>query len=339
MIASVLEKLACRRDLCREEAAAVLDQLVRQALPPAAAGALLMGLRTKGESPGEIAGFVDTMERHMVTVRLDDPDAIDVCGTGGDGTHSFNVSTSAAFILAAGGVTVAKHGNRSVSSKAGSADVLEALGIRIDLSPDQATRCANTIGLTFFFAPLYHPAMKHIAPHRKHLGIRTIFNVLGPLLNPARVRRQLIGAFDRKTAHLLAQVLAQRHTQHAITLHSRDGFDEVSPFDSTTLFIVSCRHGTIETREFHPQLETAPLKRADVRGDSAEENARKIRGILSGELHGAAREMAVLNAALGFLVAEQVSRVEEGIRLARELIDSGAAWKKLNEFRRFTQEC
>ncbi|NOX38681.1 MAG: anthranilate phosphoribosyltransferase [Calditrichaeota bacterium] len=339
MIASTLEKLARGQDLSREEAAAVLEQVVQNAIPPAAAGALLMGLRTKGEHPREITGFADTMEKHMVRVTLNDPDAIDVCGTGGDGKHTFNISTAAAFVIAAGGVTVAKHGNRSVSSKAGSADVLEALGIRIDLTPEQAVRCANEMGITFFFAPLYHPAMKHIAPHRKHLGIRTVFNILGPLLNPARVRRQLIGAFDRETAQRLAEVLATRGVHRAVTVHSQDGYDEASPFASNHLFLIQPNNGGIQSLEYRAPIDGRSFQPEELQGHSARENAEKIQGVLSGKIRGAAREMVVLNAALGFFVAEKVQKIEDGLELARECIDSGAAMKTLEAFREFTQNC
>ncbi len=338
MIASTLEKLARGVDLTREEAAAVLERVIQNELPPAAAGALLMGLRAKGEHPQEIAGFADTMEKHMIRVSLNDPDAIDVCGTGGDGKQTFNISTAAAFVIAAGGVTVAKHGNRSVSSKVGSADVLEALGIRIDLPPELAVRCANETGMTFFFAPLYHPAMKQIAPHRQHLGIRTIFNILGPLLNPAGVRRQLIGAFDRPTAQRLAEVLASRGIQRAVTLHSQDGYDEASPFASNTLFVVQSGNDCIQSLDYKAPTNGMRLQPEELQGHSAQENAEKILGVLTGQIRGAARQTVVLNAALGFFVAGKLHQIEDGLELAREIIDSGKAMQKLEAFREFTQK-
>jgi anthranilate phosphoribosyltransferase len=215
MFQQYLEKIQAGEDLTRSEAARALEAIIEDQVSATEIGALLMGLRMKGESEDEIAGFVDAMEKYMVIVSLKDPDAIDVCGTGGDGKHTFNVSTTAAFIISAAGVTVAKHGNRSISSKSGSADVLKALGINIEMHPEQAKKCADEIGLTFFYAPLYHPAMHKVAPHRKNMGIRTVFNMIGPLLNPARVRRQLIGTFNLDSAQKLAGVLSRLNIRYA----------------------------------------------------------------------------------------------------------------------------
>jgi len=332
MISEYLEKISQRQNLTRREAANALQLLISDQLTATEIGALLFGLKMKGEAVEEILGFIDTMQENMVAVAIDDPDAIDVCGTGGDQKHSFNVSTTTAMVVAAGGVTVAKHGNRSVSSKAGSADVLEKLGVRIDLTPDKTRRCIGEIGLGFFFAPLYHPAMKAVAPHRRNLGLRTIFNMLGPLLNPAGVRRQLIGVFNLETAVKTAAVLKQRSFKKACVVHSDEGFDEISPFADNRVFEVDISRPEVSDYVFKPQ------KRAEisdnlslVQGGDAEKNARITRAILSGQ-KGFPREMTTLNSAFGLYVAGKVADISEGIALASELIDSGKALNKLNQF-------
>ncbi len=331
MVASILERIANREFLSREEAARTLEAILSGDIPPEAASAFLMGLRTRGETAEELAGFVDVMTRHMEAVELGDPDAIDVCGTGGDGQNTYNVSTTAAFILAAGGVTVAKHGNRAISSKSGSADVLKALEVNVEMPPSHARRCADELGVTFFFAPHYHPAMKVIAPIRRTLGIRTIFNILGPLLNPANVKRQVIGTFSAEAAELMANTLAQRGVKKALVVHSEDGYDEVSPFAPTRVWEVN-QGGTVDQYTFTPPATNSSLKPEDAMGHSPEENAEIIRQVLQGERRDAAREFAVLNAAFGFVAAEKVASVEEGYALANTILDSGAAWTKLQAF-------
>ncbi len=328
MVAPILERIANGQGLSREEAAQVLEAILQGEIAPEAASAFLMGLRTRGETAEEIAGFADVMTRHMEAVDLGDPNAIDVCGTGGDGKSTYNVSTTAAFILAAGGVTVAKHGNRAISSKSGSADVLKVLEINVEMPPSHARRCADELGVTFFYAPLYHPAMKTIAPIRRTLGIRTIFNMLGPLLNPARVKRQVIGAFSNEAAELMANTLARRGVQKAVVLHSTDGYDEVSPFAPTDVWEVTAE-GQINHFQFTPPTSKDSLHPEDALGHSPEENATIIQQVLRGERRDAAREFAVLNAAFGFWVADKARTIEEGIERANAILDSGAAWTKL----------
>ncbi len=331
MFAPILEQIASQKPLSRETAANALEAILKGEVPVEAASAFLMGLRTRGETPEEIAGFVDVMSQHMEKVELGDPDAIDVCGTGGDGKNTYNVSTTAAFILAAGGVTVAKHGNKAISSKSGSADVLKALDVNIEMPPSQAKRCADELGVTFFFAPFYHPAMKVIAPIRHKLGIRTIFNMLGPLLNPAQVKRQVIGTFSHASAQLIAETLAQQGVQKAFVVHSQDGYDEVSPFAPTQVLEVEGNH-IVRTFEFTPPSSGQNLNPADASGHSPQENAEIIRQVLTGERKDAAREFAVLNAGFGFAVAGKTATIEEGITLANEIVDSGVAWTKLQAF-------
>lgn len=332
-----LEKITAGQHLDRKEAGEALEMIISEQLSAAEIGGLLVGLKVKGESVPEILGFIDTMEKHMIKVELQDKNAVDVCGTGGDGRNSFNVSTTVAIIVAAGGVTVAKHGNRSVSSKCGSADVLEALGVRIDLSPEAVKQCINSVGIGFFFAPLFHPAMKAVAPHRRSLGIRTFFNMLGPLLNPARVRRQLIGAYDLATAQKLADVLNQREYLKACTVHSADGFDELSPFAVNHVFEVSAQNGGVKNYLFPAQIPQVTTVNPTLAGADSQTNAQITLKILQSE-RNPLREMTILNAAFAFYVADRVGSVNEGIQLAAEVIDSGGALKKLDDFRQYSNE-
>ena len=332
MFKEYLEKLAEKEDLSREEAANALQMLIDDQLTETEIGALLFGLRMKGESVSELLGFVDTMQKNMVSVDLEDSNAIDVCGTGGDKKHSFNVSTTAALVVAAGEVTVAKHGNRSVSSKSGSADVLEKLGVKIDLSPEKTKQCIDDVGIGFFFAPKYHPAMKVVAPHRKNLGTRTVFNMLGPLLNPAGVKRQLIGTFDAETAEKIAKVLKKQGYSKACTVHSWDGFDEVSPFAPNQIFEVVNKEDKIKSYRFKTEkiAQNKELKEQMLGGDS-DQNAKITMSILKGE-KGVPREATVLNAGFGLYIGGKVYNVEDGVQLAEQLIDDGTALKKFNEY-------
>lgn len=331
MLKPYLEKITTGEDLTRQEASDALDKIITEDISGAEVGGLLVGLRVKGETVEEISGFVDTMQKHMVYVDLVDKNAIDVCGTGGDGTHSFNVSTTCALVAAAGGVTVAKHGNRSVSSKSGSADLLEALGVKIDIPPEKTKKSIDEIGIGFFFAPNYHPAMKAVVPHRKSLGIRTAFNILGPLLNPARVKRQLIGAFDLQTAEKLAGVLQSQKYEKACTVHSEDGYDEFSPFSSNYVFEIDNKTDNISQFTYNPENRSKNVvNELDVGGDS-KINAEITRQVLNGK-KGAVRDMTVLNTAFAYYVGSKVQTIEDGIRLAEETLDSGAGIKKLNQF-------
>jgi anthranilate phosphoribosyltransferase len=337
MITTYLDKISDGEDLGRREAADALQMIIDEQLTGTEIGALLFGLRMKGEAVAEILGFIDTMERNMVTVKLSDPEAIDVCGTGGDQKHSFNVSTTAALVVAAGGVSVAKHGNRSVSSQAGSADVLEQLGVKINLPPEKTKQCVDEIGIGFFFAPQYHPAMKAVVPHRKNLATRTVFNMLGPLLNPAGVRRQLIGTFNKETAQKTAAVLKQRNYRKACVVHSDDGFDEVSTFAANQVFEINQTKNGIQEYVYSLDKHLKPEQtETSVQGGDCTQNANITLSILSGE-PGIPREMTILNAAFGLYVGEKVGSISDGIILATDLIDSGSALTKLNEFRELSR--
>ncbi|MEJ2543754.1 MAG: anthranilate phosphoribosyltransferase [Calditrichaceae bacterium] len=335
MFKNYLEKISDNENLTRKEAADALECIIREEPSATEIGAFLVGLRVKGEAVEELSGFVDTMEKHMVRVDLQDKNAIDVCGTGGDGKHSFNVSTTVGFVAAAAGIPVAKHGNRSVSSKSGSADVLEHLGAKIDLTPEYTKRCVDEIGIGFFFAPLYHPAMKVIVPHRKSLGIRTFFNMLGPLLNPAAVKRQLIGTFNLEAAQKIAEVLQMRGSVKACTVYSSDGFDEVSPFDFSHVFEVDASKNGITEHQFNPpEFENASQK---IAGGESAENVEIIKKVLSGK-KGSEYQIISLNAGFSIYVGGKADSIEQGIVMAKELIDKGAAMKKMNEYIEFTNK-
>lgn len=300
-----------------------------EAIPEETAG-FLMALRARGETLDELVGFTRTMRDVAVPVYVDDPHAIDLCGTGGDFSGTFNISTTVAFVCAGAGVTVAKHGNRSVSSQAGSADVLEALGVKTELRKDGVEACLRRIGIAFLFAPFFHPAMRHVMPVRRALGVRTFFNILGPLCNPAGVRRQLIGAFSAQVARQMADILARLGVDHAVTLHAEDGLDELSLASPTSVF--SVHGGEAEPRAARVVPESLGLARAAldaVRGGSAEANAEILRNVLSGE-GGPRRDVVLLNAAFGLLVSGKVATAEEGVQAAAESIDSGAALAKLD---------
>ena len=335
MFKQYLEKISNNENLSREEAADALEYIIREEPSATEIGAFLIGLRVKGEAVQELSGFVDAMEKHMVRVDLNSKNAIDVCGTGGDGKHSFNVSTTVGFVAAAAGIPVAKHGNRSVSSKSGSADVLEHLGAKINLSPEQTKRCVDDVSIGFFFAPLYHPAMKVIIPHRKSLGIRTFFNMLGPLLNPAGVKRQLIGTFNLEAAQKIAQVLQMRGSLKACTVYGSDGFDEVSPFDSTHVFEVDLTQDKISEHQFKPPAFNHPSKK--IAGGESGKNVEIIKNVLSGK-KGSEYQIISLNAGFAIYVGGKADSIEQGITMAKELIDNGAAMKKMNEYIEFTNK-
>ena len=260
---------------------------------------------------------------------------MDTCGTGGDGVSTFNISTVVAFVLAGAGVAVAKHGNRSVSSRCGSADVLEALGVKIELGPEEIARCLDEIGIGFLFAPRLHPAMKYALPPRREIGIRTIFNILGPLANPASASIQLLGVYDPRLTETIAQVLSLLGTRRALVVHGADGLDELST--TGTNKVTQLHNGEITTYYLDPkQLGLPSAKLAQLKGGLPEENARIVRALLQGE-KGAKRDIVLLNAAAGFLAAEKVADFKEGLSLAAESIDSGRALNKLEQLIHLSQ--
>jgi len=330
-----IEKCLGREQLTQAEASAALEMIMTNQANDVEVAGFLIALRAKGETVDEIVGFAQTMREHAVRISAEDPNAIDMCGTGGDGLGTFNISTVASLVAAGAGVTVAKHGNRSVSSRSGSADLLGALGVNIQRSPDDVQRCLNSIGIGFLFAPLFHPAMKYAARARSDLGVRTIFNMLGPLTNPAGVGRQVVGTFSLEVTRLLAESLRRLGTTRACVLHSRDGMDEVSLSAETDVFDVegdrSPRQRTLSAGDF--ALSGHPPGTA--RGGTVEENVRIAAAVLRGEKIPA-RDLVIANAALGLVAAGKAAGVQEGAVLAAESIDSGRARVKLENLVEFT---
>src|SRR6202521_3177330 len=323
------------QDLTRAQSAAALDAMLDGGVPPSQMAALLVALRMKGETPDEIAGAAQSLRSRAVRVEVSQERLIDTCGTGGDGSHTFNISTTAAFVAVAGGARVAKHGNRAVSSKCGSADVLTALGVEVELAPSAVAACIDECGIGFLFAPRHHGAMKHVAPVRKELGLRTLFNLLGPLANPAGARRQLLGVYAAHLVPIMARTLAELGCDRAFVVHGHGGLDEISTTGPT--LICEVRSGTVRKFEFSPEdagIERAPL--AELRGGDAPENAALLRGVLRGE-PGARRAAVVLNAGAALAAAGVCETIPDGARLAERAIDSGAALDRLERLIRVSQ--
>ncbi|AMA73567.1 MULTISPECIES: anthranilate phosphoribosyltransferase [Aneurinibacillus] len=329
MFKQLLGQVAQGKSLTREEAREAMRLIMDGEAHPTQIASFLTALRMKGETVDEIIGFVETMRKKAVSLETKGEELLDTCGTGGDGGISFNISTAAAIVAAAGGARVAKHGNRAVSSKSGSADVLEALGVTITSSSKEAIRCLEETNLCFLFAPQYHQAMKHAVEPRRQLGFRTVFNLLGPLTNPACAERQLLGIYDRNLGVKVAEVLVELGVKRALVVAGADGLDEISISGFTYVVEVDC--GMISPYTIHPEmfgLSVHPLE--NVAGGDAVENARIIRRVFDGE-KGAYRDIVVLNTAAAFYVGGQVASIGEGVRLAQEMIDIGEAKRKLEQ--------
>src|SRR5213080_4330434 len=323
---SIIGKVATGATLSRDEAASAFDSMMSGEATPSQMGGLLMALRVRGETVDEITGAVAAMRGKMLRVRAP-ADAVDVVGTGGDGSGSVNVSTCASFIVAGAGVPVAKHGNRALSSRSGAADVLASLGVKIDLTPDQVGRCVAEAGIGFMFAPAHHPAMKNVGPTRVELGTRTIFNLLGPLSNPAGVKRQMVGVFSRQWVNPLAQVLKNLGAESVWVVHGSDGLDEITLSGPT--FVAALERGTIRNFEVTP--EDGGLTRANgnaLKGGDGAANAIALQNVLEGK-PGAFREVALLNAAAALIVAGKAGDLKEGVALGTQALDSGAALARL----------
>ena len=324
---SLIAKVATGASLTREEAASAFDRMMSGEATPSQMGGLLMGLRVRGETVDEITGAVTTMRAKMLGVKAP-PDAIDVVGTGGDASGSYNISTCAAFIVAGCGVPVAKHGNRALSSKSGAADVLAALGVNIELNAAQVGECIAKVGIGFMFAPAHHPAMKNVGPTRVELGTRTIFNLLGPLSNPASVKRQMIGTFSKHWLEPMAQVLNNLGSESIWVVHGSDGLDEITTTGTTS--VAELKGGKIRTFEISP--EDAGLQRAKsdaLKGGDAIYNAKALLDVLKGK-KTAFRDVAIFNAAAALIVAGKAKDLKEGAALAARAVDSGEAEGKLD---------
>lgn len=323
--------------LAEDEAAAVMEEIMTGAATPAQMGAFLTALRLRpgGETVEEIAGMARVMREKAVQVHLDERTgarAIDTCGTGGDGAGTFNVSTGAGILAAAAGAHVAKHGNRSATSKCGSADVLEALGVRIDLSPEQVASCVQQAGFGFMFAPAYHPAMKHVGPTRREIGIRTIFNILGPLTNPAHTHYQVLGVADGSLLRKMGEALLRLGCQHALIIHGEDGIDEFSLSAPTRVCEVCKGEGLREYTITPEEVGLASISdRSAFQGGDPAYNAALLKDLLRGRAQSSAADMLCLNTGAALLANEQVASLREGVRLARSVLREGKAARKLEE--------
>jgi anthranilate phosphoribosyltransferase len=336
VIQAAIQKLLEREDLEREEARGVMDEIMRGEATPAQISGFLVALRAKGETADEIAGCAEAMRAHVLAVTPMRDDVVDVVGTGGDGSRTFNISTTAAIVAAAAGSAVAKHGNRAVSSVSGSADVLEALGFELERPPERIAASIDTLGFGFMFAPLHHPAMRHAAPVRRELGTRTIFNVLGPLTNPAGARAGVFGVYSAEVARTVADALAVLGSRRAFVVHGAHGIDELSPAGPNLVFEVA--DGAVSERSVDPaELGIEPCDPTELAGGTPVENARTAREVLSGA-RGAKRDAVVLNAAGAIAAAGRAEGLREAIPIAAEAIDSGAAAARLEELVSFSRE-
>jgi anthranilate phosphoribosyltransferase len=325
-IKQALNKIAERKDLTGEEMRSVMRIIMGGEATPAQIGAFLMGMRIKGETVGEIAAAVSILRETMVPVVAPD-DAIDIVGTGGDGGGSLNISTTTALVVAAAGVPVAKHGNKALSSRSGASQVLEALGVKLDLTPEQISKTIAEAGIGFMFAPNHHPAMRHVGPARAEMGVRTLFNLLGPQSNPAGVRRYLLGVYAQEWVEPVAAALLANRAIKAWVVHSSEGLDELST--SGTNFVAQIAGGDLRSFELHP--EQVGLKQTDpkdLQGGEPRENAAAMMALFEGA-PGAYRDTVLLNAGAALLVADKVETIEDGIALARQTIDSGKAKETL----------
>jgi anthranilate phosphoribosyltransferase len=324
---ALIGKVATGAALSREESSGAFDRMMSGEATPSQMGALLMGLRVRGETVDEITGAVSAMRAKMLRVTAP-ANAMDVVGTGGDASGSYNISTCAAFIVAGAGVPVAKHGNRALSSKSGAADVLTSLGVKIDLTPEQVGRCINEAGIGFMFAPAHHPAMKNVGPTRVEMGTRTIFNLLGPLSNPAGVKRQLVGVFSRQWIEPLAQVLNNLGSDSVWVVHGSDGLDEITISGPT--YVAALENGKVRTFEIKPEdIGLKTVKPEALRGADSDSNAAALKAVLDNK-DGAYRDVAAMNAAAALVVAQAAKDLKEGAALARKALESGAARQRLD---------
>ena len=336
MIKEAISTLVAGESLSFEEASGAMEEIMSGEATPSQVGAFLTALRIKGETVDEIAGLASVMRSKATPVKTPGS-TIDVVGTGGDGSNSFNISTAAALVAAGVGLKVAKHGNRAASSQCGSADVLEALGVKIELSPDGVAKCIESAGIGFMFAPAFHPAMKHAAPTRREIGIRTVFNILGPLTNPARADYMLLGVPNEEMGNKIAAVLQRLGTKHSLVVHGKNGMDEIAISGPSLVWDIS-------KESVSPPYEVSPstfgldeASDAEIKGGTPDENAAALRRIMDGE-KGALRNMVVINAAAALVAGDITDDLEKGARLAEEVIDSGRAREKLNRLVEMSQQ-
>ncbi|HEY8629378.1 MAG TPA: anthranilate phosphoribosyltransferase [Gaiellaceae bacterium] len=337
MIQAVISKLLDGTQLARAEARAVMDEIMRGEATPAQIGGFLIALRAKGETPDEITGCAEAMRDHVLAVRTRRDDLVDTAGTGGDGAHTINISTAAALVAAAAGAAVAKHGNRAVSSACGSADVLEAFGFTLELEPQRIAKSIDELGFGFLFAPSHHPAMRHAAAVRKELATRTVFNVLGPLTNPAGARAQVVGVYSPELVRTIAEVLARLGARRAYVVHGGGGIDELSPVGPN--LVAEVVDGQVLERRLDPEAELGIARCSvdELRGGSPAENAEAIRQVFDGKI-GGRRDAILLNAAGAIAASGHATDLREGLEVARQAIDSGAAGERLELLIAFSRE-
>jgi anthranilate phosphoribosyltransferase len=336
MIQQTIQTLLDGRDLGREGAREVMGEIMRGEATPAQIGAFLVAFRAKGELADEIAGCAEAMREHVVPVRPSRDDLVDTAGTGGDGSRTLNISTAAGIVAAAAGAAVAKHGNRAVSSASGSADVLEALGFRLDLPAEKIAESIDTLGFGFMFAPLHHPAMSHAAPVRREIATRTVFNVLGPLTNPAGARAQIVGVYAPELVRTIADVLAQLGARRAFVVHGAFGIDELSPAGAN--LVCEVVDGSVRERTVDPEeLGIERCLPEELHGGDPAANAEALRDIFNGA-DGGRRDAVLLNAAGAIAAGALAEDLKEGLELARDALDSGAAATRLEELARFSRE-
>ncbi|RHS03497.1 anthranilate phosphoribosyltransferase [Ruminococcus sp. AF14-5] len=330
MIKEAIIKLSKKQDLAYAEAEAVMDEIMSGQATPVQMSAYLTALSLKGETIDEITASAAGMRAHCIKL-LHNLDVLEIVGTGGDGSNSFNISTTSSLVIAAGGVPVAKHGNRAASSKSGAADVLEALRVKITLTPERSAEILKKINICFLFAQNYHIAMKYVAPIRKELGIRTVFNILGPLSNPAGANMELMGVYDQSLVEPLAQVMANLGVDRGMVVYGQDSLDEISMCAPTS--VCEIRDGKFTSYEITPeQFGYERCEKGALTGGTPAENAEITKAILKGEEKGSKRQAVCLNAGAALYIAGKAASIEEGVKLAESLIDSGAALKKLGEF-------
>ncbi|MBA14461.1 MAG: anthranilate phosphoribosyltransferase [Chloroflexi bacterium] len=330
-----LEKISSKVDLTYEEAADAMQLIMSGESTAAQFGSFVTGLRMKGETVDEIAGMASVMRKMALSVNYDN-DLLDTCGTGGDGLGTFNISTAAAFVSAGIGIKIAKHGNRAMSSHTGSADVLESLGININLTPDQVSECIKISNFGFMFAQGFHPAMKHAGPPRREIGIRTVFNILGPLTNPAGAQKQLIGVSDPKVGNIIAQSLKRLGSEAALIVHGNDGLDEITLSDFSQIWIL--KNGEISCEKFYPEslgVNIQSLSKLQV--NNSEESAQMIESVLDG-IQGPSRDIVLLNSAAAIFISGHSDNFQDAFDKAKHSIDSGLAIKTLNLVREYSQK-
>ena len=334
MIVAAISKLVEEQDLSEDEAAQAMRQIMEGGATPAQIAAFLIALRLKGETVSEITGCARIMREKATHIQAPYAHVIDTCGTGGDGAQTFNISTTAAFVVAGAGIPVAKHGNRAMSSRCGSADLLQELGVAIELSPEMAEKCLAEVGIAFLFAPLFHSAMKHAIGPRRDIGVRTIFNLMGPLTNPASAKCQLVGVYARELTEPLARVLANLGSTRALVVHGADGLDEITITGDT--YVAALDQGTVSSYMIRPeQFGLCRVPREALAGGDAPQNAAITLAVLDGQ-QGPHRDVVLLNAAAALVVAGAASDLQAGLQLAAQSIDSGAALEKLSRLQRFT---